>query len=114
MKTFKEFSKINENHNFTNEANSGLKGVKEYRDGLTPEIIQKDFPWLMQAKLENAVIGKNSDGLIVWYKGTWISGTWEKGVWKNGTWENGTWQYGIWKDGKWKIQGKTGTTAPIN
>ena len=46
MKTFKEFSKINENHNFTNESTSSLKGVKEYRDGLTPETVMKEFPWL--------------------------------------------------------------------
>jgi len=39
MKTFKEFSKINENINFTNESTNSLKGVKEYRDGLTPELV---------------------------------------------------------------------------
>ena len=44
MKTSKEFSKINENHNFTNESTNSLKGVKEYRDGLTHQkLLRKNF-----------------------------------------------------------------------
>jgi hypothetical protein len=53
MKTYKEFSKINENHNFTNESTSSLKGVKEYRDCLTPETVMKEFPWLLKAKVNH-------------------------------------------------------------
>ena len=56
MKTFKEFSKINENHNFTNESANTLKGVKEYRDGLTPETVMKDFRWLLKAKFKDGVL----------------------------------------------------------
>ena len=72
MKTSKEFSKINENHNFTNESTSSLKGVKEYRDGLTPETVMKQFPWLLKAKFKDAVIGQTKSKKLLWYSGTWI------------------------------------------
>ena len=102
MKTFSEFNNINENINFTNESKSGLEGVIEYKDGLTEEIVKKKYSWLMQAKFKNAVIGKDHDGLIVWYKGTWIDGTWENGTWFDGEWESGIWEDGVWFDGEWE------------
>ena len=55
MKTFKEFNNINESK--INEDSNGIQGVKEYRDGLTPEIIQKEFPWLLKAKFKDAKFG---------------------------------------------------------
>ena len=102
MKTFKEFNNINEDYNFTNEAAGSLKGVKEYRDGLTPETVMKEFPWLLKAKFKDAVLGINPEGTLYWYDGTWISGTWEDGTWLDGTWENGTWLDGVWKNGVFK------------
>ena len=106
MKTFSEFNNINENHNFTNEADTGLKGVKTFKNGLSVEIIKERYPWLLKAKFKNAVIGRDLDRLnverLVWYDGTWIDGTWEKGTWLDGVWENGTWGNGSWKKGTWK------------
>ncbi len=110
MKTFKEFNNINESK--INESTGSLKGVKEYRDGLTPETVMKQFPWLLKAKFKDAVIGLDRDGELAWYDGTWKGGSWELGTWKNGTWEygiwkkgfweKGTWEYGIWKKGIWE------------
>ena len=102
METFKEFSKINENINFTNESKSGLEGVKEYKDGLTPEIVKKKYPWLMSAKFKNAVIGEDRHYYgLVWYSGNWLDGTWESGIWEDGEWEKGIWQDGEWNGGYW-------------
>ena len=67
MKTFEEFNNnINENINIT----SSLKGVKEYRNGLTPETVMKEFPWLLKAKFKDAILSKDDRGLI-----------WEDGIW---------------------------------
>ena len=56
MKTFKEFNNINESK--INEDSNGIQvSVKEYRDGLTPKIIQKDFRWLLKAKFKDAKFG---------------------------------------------------------
>ena len=87
MKTFKEFNNINESK--INEDSNGLKGVKEYRDGLTPEIIQKEFPWLLEAKFKDAIIGLDEEGGLAWYDGIWEKGNWENGTWKDGTWKKG-------------------------
>ena len=102
MKTFSEFNNINENINFTNEADSGLEGVRTFKNGLSVEIIKEKYPWLMQAKFKDAVIGQDRDGFIVWYKGTWIDGTWENGTWFDGEWESGIWEDGVWVKGTWK------------
>ena len=101
MKTFKEFSKINENINFTNESANALKGVKEYRDGLTPKIIKEEYPWLLKAKFKDAIIGVDKRFVLVWYDGVWESGTWEYGTWKSGTWKKGGWYDGTWESGSW-------------
>ncbi|MDD8056027.1 MAG: hypothetical protein PHV15_09095, partial [Thomasclavelia ramosa] len=100
MKTFSEFNNINEENTFTNESVGSLKGVITFKNGLSVEIIKEKYPWLMQAKFKNAVIGEDQNGLV-WYKGTWIDGTWENGTWENGYFNNGTWRNGIWKNGTW-------------
>ena len=100
MKTFKEFNNINESK--INEDSNGLQGVKEYRDGLTPEMIQIYFPWLLKAKFKNAVIGLDEDVGLAWYDGTWEKGTWKDGMWYDGTWKNGKWLNGFWENGVWE------------
>ena len=102
MKSTKGFNNINEDYNFANEAAGSLKGVKEYRDGLTPEKIPSYYPWLLKAKFKDAVLGINREGKLYWYDGTWISGTWEDGTWNGGIWFDGIWEFGIWKSGIWK------------
>jgi len=64
MKTFEEFNNnINENINIT----SSLKGVKEYRNGLTPETVMKQFPWLLKAKFKDAVIRQTKSKKLLWF-----------------------------------------------
>lgn len=60
-------------------------------DGLTPIKIKRKYIWLLNALVDNAIIGEDDYGLV-WYSGTW----------KGGEWEDGTWYSGIWEDGDWK------------
>jgi len=60
-------------------------------DGLTPEKIKYKYIWLLNALVENAIVGEDDYGLV-WYSGTWYGGEWE----------DGTWYSGIWYDGEWK------------
>lgn len=64
-------------------------------DGLTIEDLKIKYIWILNATIENAIIGENDYGLV-WYKGDWMCGEWV-----NGTWYSGTWHSGIWKNGKW-------------
>jgi len=87
--------------------------IKEYRDGLTYEIIKEKFPWLLEESVwfNNAIIGYQGNTLI-WYNGKWIEGTWENGIWKDGEiiskgiWRGGIFENGYfegeWYGGKWK------------
>lgn len=88
-------------------------GIAELRGDLTLEIIKEKFPWLLKAKIEQAVLGIDSQGekKLIWYNGIWKSGVWEDGKWFNGTWKSGDWQDGsfsngefldgVWHKGKW-------------
>ena len=87
------------------------KGIKELKDGLTIERIKKDFPWILEAKIQDAVIGLKGKKLIwydgtwkngAWHNGYWYNGDWKKGTWYNGDWYNGTWEKGTWKGGTWE------------
>jgi hypothetical protein len=64
-------------------------------DGLTPDKIKRRYIWLLNATVENAIVGEDDNGLV-WYSGNWLSGDWEGGTWYSGIWYNGD-----WKDGKW-------------
>ena len=77
-----------------------MKGIKELRDGLTLEGIQRHYPWLLKAKIEDAVIGEQNNKLK-WYEGTWFFGIWEDGIWEDGCWVDGTWVNGAWNGGTW-------------
>jgi hypothetical protein len=80
---------------------SKLLDVKEFKDGLTDDIIKDKFSWLLEKDivLSNLVIGQKGNKLI-WYDGDWYKGTWEDGIWKNGTFdEKGIWKDGIFEDG---------------
>ena len=83
------------------ETNLSQYGIKELRDGLTIEIIESKFPWILKAKIKDAVIGQGQ-GKIIWYGGTWKNGTWEDGAWVLGTWKDGEWNGGIWLNGRWE------------
>jgi hypothetical protein len=64
-------------------------------NGLTLETIRIKYNWLLNAKIENAIIGENTRG-IVWYSGDWICGSWEDGTWYSGTFHDGVWENGLW------------------
>ena len=79
-----------------------LKGVDfnklRYRliDGMNIEIISVSYPWILEAEISDAIIGRDQAGNLMWYKGIW-----EGGRWFGGTWISGTWKYGDWYDGTW-------------
>lgn len=61
-------------------------------DNLTLEKIKIKYNWLLNAKIKDAIIGEDKNGLV-WYSGDWLCG-----VFENGTWYNGNF-YGVWKNG---------------
>ena len=65
-------------------------------DGLTLDIVNNRFPWLLEAEVSDAVVGLNESSELRWYKGTW-----EAGRWFGGDWISGTWKYGDWYGGTW-------------
>ncbi len=62
-------------------------------DGLTPEKIKYKYIWLLNALVENAIVGEDEYGLV-WYAGTWYGGEWEDGTWYSGIWHDGEWKNG--------------------
>ena len=100
-------------------------GIKELKRSLTLEDIKNHAPWLLKAKIKDAVLSYDVNFMVIswdggtwedgtweddqvrwkdgtWKKGVWKGGTWEGGTWLNGTWENGYWEGGTWKNGTWK------------
>lgn len=77
--------------------------IKELRDNLTLEEIKEKHSWLLKAQIQNAILGKNEEGILIWYDGVWENGVWVKGIWKNGIWKLGEWHDGIWEDGVWEL-----------
>ncbi len=75
-----------------------LSFIKEFRDGLSLDIIKDKFPWLLDedVNIEDAILGYDkSTKKLIWYSGNWYRGTWEDGIWKKG----GFSEYGIWNGG---------------
>lgn len=64
-------------------------------DGLNIEIINDNFPWILEAEISDAILGIINNNLV-WYKGTWLCGRWFGGIWESGTWKSGDWYNGIW------------------
>ena len=65
-------------------------------DGLSLAEINKNYSWLLEAEVSDAVIGRDSNG-IIWYSGVWKFGRWFGGTWISGTWISGDWYGGTWK-----------------
>ena len=74
-------------------------GIKELRE-ITLEEIKRDYPWILEAEIKDAIISEGNTGLV-WYDGIWKNGIWEDGTWYNGTWQDGVWLNGTWEDGIW-------------
>ena len=64
-------------------------------DDLNIEIVNLNYPWLLEAEVSGALIGSGPFG-IIWYKGTWLCGRWFGGSWKSGAWMSGDWYGGDW------------------
>jgi hypothetical protein len=64
-------------------------------DGLTLLEVSRNYHWLLEAEISNAIIGKNQNG-IIWYSGTWHCGRWFGQIWYSGTWVSGDWYSGDW------------------
>src|SRR5574344_2130306 len=62
-------------------------------DGLSLDIIKRKYIWLLNALVENAIIGQDDYGLV-WYSGNWLAGEWEDGTWYSGIWYDGEWKNG--------------------
>jgi hypothetical protein len=62
-------------------------------DGLTIDIVKRKYIWLLNAIVENAIIGQDDYGLV-WYSGNWLAGEWEDGTWYSGIWFDGEWKNG--------------------
>ena len=62
----------------------------EVPSGLTPDIIKRKYNWILNAIVDNAIIGQDDYG-FVWYSGSWIAGEWEDGTWYSGIWYDGEW-----------------------
>jgi len=64
-------------------------------DGLSLSKIRESYPWLLEAEIDDALIGEDENGLV-WYKGIWYCGRWFGGTWYSGTWVSGEWHAGTW------------------
>ena len=64
-------------------------------DGLEINKLSKEYHWILEAEISDAIIGLNNDKLA-WYTGIWYSGRWFNGTWYNGTWISGDWYGGEW------------------
>ena len=64
-------------------------------DGLTLQSLSQKYPWVLEAEIENAIIGEDARGLV-WYAGDWICGTWKDGTWYSGRFFDGIWVTGLW------------------
>jgi hypothetical protein len=72
-------------------------GIAELRDGVTLDWLKTNAPWILEAVIEEAIIGKMGSDLI-WYGGNWHDGTWRDGDWLGGIWKGkGTWKSGNWR-----------------
>jgi len=64
-------------------------------DLLTVKELEKNYTWVLNAEIRDAIIGQNSNGELVWYQGDWLCGTWEDGIWHSGRAFNIEWNNGV-------------------
>jgi len=72
-------------------------------DGLTEYNIvnnindQGKYLWILNRDVitKDAIVGKDSNGTLIWYSGEWLQGTWCNGIWYSGIWHTGIWVNGI-------------------
>jgi len=66
-------------------------------DGMNIEILSANYPWMLEAEIENAIIGMDANQSLIWYSGNWECGRWFGGTWKSGNWISGDWYNGTWE-----------------
>lgn len=59
-------------------------------DSLSFEDILTKYQWILEAEIDNAIIGQDSSG-IVWYSGLWNCGRFFGSKWYSGIWRDGDW-----------------------
>jgi len=65
-------------------------------DNLSIIDINNKYKWILEAEIENALIGQDANGNLQWYSGIWHCGRWFGGQWYSGTWRSGQWYDGDW------------------
>jgi hypothetical protein len=65
-------------------------------DGLSLEELTNRFSWVLEAEISDAILGRDKNGELIWYKGTWHCGRWFGGTWNSGRWVSGDWYSGKW------------------
>lgn len=65
-------------------------------DGLSLEELTNNYSWLLEAEISDAIIGRDSNGGLIWYSGIWYCGRWFGGTWYSGRWVSGDWYRGTW------------------
>lgn len=75
--------------------NNETSNKKKYilKDGLTIYDIYNKYKWLLEAEIEDAIIGEDANGLV-WYTGKWHYGRWFGSIWYSGEWYSGEWYSG--------------------
>ena len=81
--------------------------TKKYKfkifDGLTLDIINSLYPWILEAEISDALLGMDENQNLIWYSGIWHFGRWfgssngKTATWVSGIWVSGDWYGGIWK-----------------
>ena len=69
-------------------------------DGLSLEELNRNFGWVLEAEISDAIIGRDKDGGLIWYSGIWHCGRWFGGTWYSGRWVSGDWYRGTWNSNK--------------
>ena len=65
-------------------------------DGLSLEELNRNYGWILEAEISDAIIGRDKDGGLIWYSGNWHCGRWFSGTWYSGRWISGDWYSGNW------------------
>ena len=98
-KTINNSIKIEKNNYIFDDDSISIEGVDKgnFRiktiDGISINFVDENYPWLLEAELDNAIIGFDGDD-IVFYKGLfecgrWFSGKFLSGVFKEGQYYGG-------------------------
>lgn len=69
-------------------------------DGLDLVALNAQYPWILEAEISDAIIGRGKTGELIWYKGIWYCGRWFGGTWISGSWLSGDFYEGVWTSKK--------------